>query len=135
MAFGSGPFGIVVFGGAATPPASQALASLSSSRRIDGVTRRYVLDDEGGFAAMGDTAQRVYCAVTQAAGEEPAFIDQRAGATIEASVRAALEPLTRGPEPMIRIVSIAVARTAPGALSRSVTFVDLTNGTEETVSA
>ncbi len=135
MAFGTGPFGIVVFGATATPPASQALASLSSSRQIDGVTRRYVLDDVGGFAPMGDTNQRVYLAVTQAAGAEPAFIDGRAAATVEAAIRTALAPLTVGPEPVIQIVAITVARTAPGTLSRSVIFIDLTNGTEQTVSA
>ncbi len=135
MAFGTGPFGIVVFGTGETPPPSQALSTLSSSRKIDGVTRRYVLNAEGGFEAMGDVAQRVYCLVTQAAGAEPPFIDERASATVEANIRTSLAPLTALPSPQIAIVSIAVQRTSLGTLSREVVFRTLGDDTEHTVSA
>jgi hypothetical protein len=131
--FGLKPFGYGPFGLPLAPPTPSAPSALSSSRKIDGIAGRYVVNDVGGFQAMDDTAQRVLLAVSFALKPRAPFITTRDLAAQETAIRAALAFLTSGQEPAIRLIAVAAAKTGPNATSLKVRFKNLLTGTEQTL--
>jgi hypothetical protein len=134
MGFGSQPYGSSPYG---APPAEQPgehPVPLITSRLID-ARGRYVIDDEGAFAAMDDVAQRVLLLIAFRAGPKPKIIDDRAISARQAQIRAALQILTKGPSPVIEIKEIIVERSAPGKLKESVKYRRLVTNTIETAEA
>jgi hypothetical protein len=132
--FGAKPYGFGGYGSPLAPPVPAAFSSLSSSRKYDGLTGRYVANDEGGFEAMDDTAQRVILTVAFAVKTGP-FITPRDLAQQEATIRAALAvSLTSGPTPAIRLISVTAAQTGPTASGVIVRYFNNLTGTEQTVS-
>lgn len=132
LGFGRTPWGYGGYGSPLTPPAPATLSELSTSRYLDGVTGRYVTNDEGGFDPMGDTRQRVQLLIAFALKDQP-FITQRDLAEQSAAIRAALQPMTRGPEPAIRLLAVTAAQSGPTASAVTVRYIDLLTGTEQTV--
>ena len=135
MSFGQGPFGVAVLGIAEAALAAAPQTALSSSRKIDGVTRRYVLTADGGFEPERDISQRIQLLLDFGMPAEPQFLDDRFAATIDQRVRAALAPLTDGPEPSIAIVSIAVTPSGPTGTRREVVVRDLVTNDLHTADA
>ena len=132
--FGQKPYGFGGYGSPLTPSTPAAFSSLSSSRKFNGLTGRYVANDEGGFEAMDDTAQRVILTVAFAVKSGP-FITPRDLATQEAGIRAALAvSLTSGPSPAIRLISVSAAQTGPTSSAVTVRYFNNLTNTEQTVS-
>jgi hypothetical protein len=132
MGLGSGPFGGTPLGGPSGNAGSDTLAALHSSRKID-AHGRYVLDDDGGFEGMDDTAQRVLLAVSFASVDLPKIVTPQASALGEAKIRAALKPLTSGSEPAIKLEVARIERSAPGTVRVVVIFKNLLTGTSSSV--
>ena len=132
--FGVKPWGYGGYGAPLTPSTPAAFSSLSSSRSFDGIKGRYVANDEGGFEAMDDTAQRVVLNVAFAVRRGP-FITPRDLAQQEADIRAALAvSLTAGPTPAIRLIEVTAAQTGPTASAVTVRYFNNLTNTEQTVS-
>lgn len=133
MTLGNTGLGTALLGG--NPPATVTdgiRSDLSSSRKVN-IRGRYEVNDEGGFAPMDDTAQRVLLLTAFALPPDPPFIDQRFAQTVQQNWRKALEELTRGPRPAIRITRLAVERDRAGATSRILEYTNLRTGTTQTV--
>jgi hypothetical protein len=126
--FGSDPFGGGPFGAPSFVVAASPLNALSSSRGVNGVTRRYVVNDEGGFAAMDDTAQRVMLALAFGV-TQPKTITPETRAALETQIRAALRPLTAGREPAIKILSLTVDDNGRDELTPRLAYKNLLTGT------
>jgi len=133
MAFGSGPFGVVAFGIAPSTISSVTPTELTSSRKVDFATGRYVLDDGGGFEGMDDTAQRVTIVVTAAAGKTPDVIDALLQRRTEAALRDALTPLVA--DGSIIIEAVQVERARAGASTVLVSYFNRRAGTRGTAKA
>ena len=132
LGYGQKPWGFGGYGTPLTLPQPSSPSELSSSRKIEDRTGRYVTNDEGGFEAMDDTAQRVWLLVAFATKTGP-FITARDMATQEAAIRAALKPLTTGAEPAIRLLAVTASQVGPTSTSVSVRYVNRLTGTEQTV--
>ena len=128
-----GPLGIDYLGVPGPDPSPQIRSPLSSARRIDGVTLRYVQTSEGGYEGMPALQQRVLLLVTTGAGPAPATTDERARTAVEQGIRTALEPLTGGNEPEAEIVSISVTRSGPNTLRQVVIVRGLIDDKTHTV--
>lgn len=133
MSFTGGPFGFYSFQVAPTLTTGPR-SSLSTSRKLDAQTRRYVVSDDGGFDAMDDTAQRVLITFLQNS-EKGAFIDDREFRAEESRLRDALQALTVGTKQAIRIVSLSVKSTQAGVGTRELVYENLITGTRQTVAA
>lgn len=131
--FGQKPWGYGGYGAPLSPPTPAAVSSLSSSRKINAKTGRYVANDEGGFEPMDDTAQRVVLLVAFAAKVGP-FITPPDLSAQEATIRAALAPLVAKPEPAIRLLAVSAAQTGPTSTAVTVRYINNLTGTEQTVS-
>lgn len=132
--YGRKPWGYGGYGSALADPTPATFSSLSSSRSFDGLTGRYVANDEGGFEPMDDTAQRVVLTVAFATKSGP-FITPRALAQQEADIKAALAvSLTAGPAPAIRLISVTAEQTGPTASAVTVRYFNNLTNTEQTVS-
>ena len=106
---------------------------LTSSRKIDFLTRKYVLTSVGGFEAMDDIGQRVVLLVSFAQGTRPPSIDERSLKETEYAIREALKPMIRGPEPEIRLLSVSTARVAAGVIQTTLVYKNLLTGTKTSV--
>lgn len=131
MGFGTGPFGAGPFGHPLITTTDEVKSSLSSSRLLNGVTKAYVVNDEGGFEAMDDVAQRVLLFLAFGMGEEPKLIDSTYPATMRARITAALAPLVR--ERAIEITAIDISDDGRGATHKRVAFRNLLTDTLQTV--
>jgi hypothetical protein len=105
---------------------------VSSSRSFQFSTGTYELNEDGGFAPMSSTAQRVVLLVAFASKLEK-FITPQALNSAKDRVRKALRVLTDGETPAIKLLSIENVRTAPGVTRLQITFKDNTTGLNQTV--
>jgi hypothetical protein len=126
MAYSTGPYRL--FPNLPSPGAS----TLTSSRKIDFSTGKYVTDDDGGFEAQDDIAQRVMLKICYLVPEQK-FLTPQANATTEAEIRAALADMYSGPEPEIELLSVSKRRDAAGRTSTVVAFRILSTGNKTTV--
>jgi hypothetical protein len=132
--FGSSSFGTVGLGTVEPEPEVENRSTFSSSRKIDAATGRYVQTDEGGFAQMSSTAQRVLLAISFNV-KETDIIDPRSNKIMEGRIRKALEFLTKGPSPAIALLSVAVVDDGKQTTKKTITFRDLNTGATQTVEA
>jgi hypothetical protein len=128
--FGLGPYGYFPAGSALEAPAEEARSSLSSSRKVNGVTKRYVINDDGGFEAMNDIAQTVLLRICYADTESP-YITPRAANETKAKVRAALKDMETSK--LIRIEAIEVEEYNSTTTLKRIRFFDLTTQKYQTV--
>ena len=133
LGFGQKPWGYGGYGSPLAPPVPAVESALSSSRKVDFVTGRYVANDEGGFEAMDDTAQRVVLLVAFAV-KRSTFLTAQSLAGQEAAIRNALLVVTRGPAPEIRVLSVSAVATDVQTSAVSIRYVNNLTGTEQTVS-
>lgn len=133
-AMGVGPFGVVT-AGYAVPEAANAKppTTLTSSRRIDFVTQRYVTNSAGGFEGMDDIGQRVVLLVSGAV-RVPPKITPRAISSIQEAVRAALDNIVNV-ERAITLDQVDVVSERAGQLAARVTFTNLKTSTKQTALA
>ncbi len=135
MGFGAGPFGGVPLGQTAAALPAEDPTTLTSSRAIDVTTQRYELDDEGGFDAMDDVAQRVFLLLCFELGPTPKFIDSRFDGAVRNAVVRALRPVTEGADPQAKLERVTVERQRPGGTRVMVEYLNLTTNSKRTVSA
>ncbi len=132
--FGTGPFGYVNAGSALAAAEEENRSELSSSRKFDFPTGRYVVNDEGGFEAMDDIAQ-VVCLTVAFTPRKTRFVTSRDNQARALAIRTALAHLTKRPQPSIVIKSIDIVAAGGGRVSESITYRNLLTGTLQTVSA
>ncbi len=132
--FGLGPFGYVNAGSALAASAEETRSDLSSSRKIDFPTGRYVANDEGGFEAMDDIAQ-VVCLRVAFTTRSTKFITARNNRQREMALRTELRDLTKRPEPAIELKSVTVTPAGGGRVSETIVYRNLRTGTRQTVTA
>ncbi len=133
-AYGVGPYGVGSLGVPGLPPEPETAAALSSSRKIDFATKRYVIASDGGFDAMDDTAQRVMLLILFNTTETDIITPQEMQTTAS-RIRKALEPMTSGREPAIRIEEVVVSDDGKAGTFRSVRYKSLWTGTQQTLFA
>lgn len=135
MGFGTGVF-LWPWGNPGLTTEPEAFAPLSSSRKVDFTPGRpglrYVTRDDGGFEAMDDVAQMVLLLVAFAVPDQR-IITPRETNTFLAHVRAALKPLTDGPEPSITILDLAASDDGAATMLKSLTYKNLKTQTKQTV--
>jgi hypothetical protein len=132
MGYGSGPFGGAPLGTTSLPPEDETFAALSSSRKIDFVTKRYVTNEDGGFDPMDDVAQRVMLIISFAVKEQKVITAQD-NADTAARIRAALGVLTKGPTPTIKVIDLAVTDNGKASTLKSLTYKNMLTGTQQTL--
>ena len=132
LGYGKKPWGFGGYGSPLTPATPATPSSLSSSRKFDGKTGRYIVNDEGGFEAMDDTAQRVILLVAFAAKSGPFLTDRDLAAQV-AEVRSALSVMTIGPEPAITLLGVSCEASGPTSSRLTVRYRNNLTGTEQTV--
>jgi hypothetical protein len=128
--FGLGPYGYFPAGDGYEVPEEETRSSLSSSNKVDGVSKRYVLNDEGGYEPMNDIAQTVLLRISYADTESP-LITPRAANETKAAVRNALQDLET--KKLIRIESIEVDEYNSTTTVKRIRFYDLTTQKYQTV--
>jgi hypothetical protein len=133
MSFGQGPFGVVTLGIAPAEVSTVPPTTLTSSRKVDFATGRYVQDEAGGFAGMDDVVQRVTLLVAGAISRLPATVDRRTLAAVKDAVRVALAPVVD--DGSARIDDVSIVQPRAGAVAASVTFTNLLTGTKQTATA
>lgn len=133
MGYGTGVFGAIL-GVPAAPYPPQVVSPLSSSRKIDGVTKRYVMNDEGGFEPMDDTDQRVLLTLSFA-DTDSKFITPQGLRSQEQKMRDALTAngLLDARAPSIQIVRLTVERSGSGEVTKTIVYKNLKSGTQKTV--
>lgn len=135
MGFGSGIF-MWPWGNPGLTVEPEAFAPLSSSRALVFVPGkrglRYVTRTDGGFDAMDDIAQRVLLLTAYAVPDQKLITPQESNAFV-ANVRAALKPLTDGPDPSIQILDIQATDDGAATMLKSLTYKNLKTGTKSTV--
>lgn len=108
---------------------------LYSSRKIDPQTGRYKLNQTtGGFDMMPSTAQRVFLLVAMAAPVQDFITPQHAAETRQ-RIMAALDIMTSGPAPAIKLLSVEVGSDEAGKSYRRIEYRNLTTGLDESVQA
>ncbi len=133
IGFGSTPFGGAPFGAPALDVSAPPVNRLTSSRGIDGMSRKYVINDEGGFVAMDDVAQRVMLLLAFGV-TQPATITPESKAALATQIRAALAVLTVGREPTIKILTLDVVDDGRDGLNPRLSYRNLLTGTLQTTS-
>jgi hypothetical protein len=126
------PLGAGFLGGWAPPAPTEATTTAVSCRRIDAVAHDYVTDGAGNPEGMDGTANRVYLLLSYA-DTRTAIITATGVAAREKAVRAALEPLARGPEPAIANLSVKVTDAGRDRVYGEVTYRNLLTNTLETL--
>lgn len=126
--FGTGPFASTPVGSGATVPESETRSSLSSSRKINGITKRYVTNDEGGFESMDDIQQTVLLRIAFAEKQSP-FNAPADHAKMKTDIRNALADMAAKPDPLIQIKSIDVTDGGGGTVYKRVVYKNLLTGT------
>ncbi len=132
--FGTGPFGYVNAGSALAAAEEEVRSELSSSRKFDFPTGRYVVNDEGGFEAMDDIAQ-VVCLKVAFTKRLTRFVTARSNQERVLALRTTLSSLTKRPQPSIELKSIEVVAAGGGRVTEIITYRNLLTGTLQTVSA
>jgi hypothetical protein len=132
FSFGTAPFGAAPFGIPSPPTSANTISTLSSSRLVDAKTRRYVVNDEGGFEAMDDVAQRVLMLVAFNVAI-PKFVTPRDQQAQRQRILEALSPMTTGPEPQIDKVRVDVEDDGKQTSWIVVTYRNLLTKTMQTV--
>lgn len=131
MSYGTGPLGFTPLGLPAGGPLTLTRAPLTSSRKIDGVTKRYVTTAAGGFEGMDDVAQRVLLLLSFADTEIGVITPQTMRAQ-EQKFRDALAPLTNQRAPTIKILEVSVRNPNMGRLVKTIRYKNLLTNTEQT---
>lgn len=134
MSWGTGPFGSTGLGVPIAELPSEPHTTLSSSRSIDFPTMRYVQNTDGGFKGMSDTLQRVLLAIAFGV-REPKIITPQALRQVENDVRISLEPLTKQPNPAIKLISVSAADDGKQTTTKTVVFYDYSLGKQQEVKA
>lgn len=130
--FGLGPFGVSPFGTLPLTLSEEPPIVVNSSRNIDGKTKRYTLDSDGNYEGMDDVSQRVLLLSSYALEDESTLIGTDFASRRDASIRKALETLTTGREPAIRIDEIETT-TAAGTSYTRVVYTKLLTNTQSSV--
>lgn len=99
---------------------------LGPARKIDFVTRRYVLDDNGSIEAMSPTAQRVVILVMLNV-PVPKFNTIQARNEIGQGIRNILSPLQIESPPAIELLNVTVEKDGPSGMKRTIKFRDLSD--------
>ncbi len=133
MAFGVGPFGIGPLGVPAADLPAEDPAELSSSRKIDGTTKKFVQNTNGGYAGMSDTMQRVLLLVSFAVRNYPKFNTDESREQIVADITTALRPLTNPKNQAIELIEVSVRDDGRDGTYPLVRYRDLVSGKEQTV--
>ncbi len=111
---------------------SPSVFTLHSSRKIDFVTRRYELDDNGNPLPMPSTAQRVALQLDFAIPSgPPKFIDDTNLELREKQLTAALQTLIA--EGAIRLESVSATEARPGVASSFVDYTDLNTAADDSL--
>ena len=127
---GVGPFGTTGLGVPVAELPSEPRTTLASSRSIRFETMTYVQNEDGGFDGMSDTLQRVLLAIAFGV-KEPKIITPQALRQVESAIRVALEPLTNGPRPTIKLIRAEALDDGKQTTTKIVEFYDyLTNTTQ-----
>ena len=126
MAYSQGPYARF------TSLPSPGPSTLTSSRKIDFESGRYVTTEDGGFEAMDDIAQRA-CLLVCFGVKPQKFVTPQSLASTEQDIRLALQPMTAAPAPEIEILTVTAERTAAGKTTHLVEFRVLATGTKTTV--
>lgn len=134
MSYGTGPYGATGLGAPIGTLDSEPRTTLSSSRSIDFPTMTYVQNDDGGFVGMSDTLQRVLLAIAFGV-TEPKIITPQSLRQIENAIRTTLEPLTRGPRPVIKLISVEAVDDGAQTTSKRISFFDYISNTTQEVKA
>jgi hypothetical protein len=132
MGFGTGPYGAGFFGLPSPDPVVQTPRTLSTSRKIDGSTKRYVNDANGNPLSMDDTDQRVLLLVAFATIDTP-FVTQRDLNTQAANIRAALQPLLAQRPPAIALDDVQVVEDGETNVNRFVSYTNLRTSQSRTI--
>jgi hypothetical protein len=130
--FGLGPYGFVNAGSVLATAAEEDRSNLSSSRKFDFPTGRYVANDEGGFEPMDDVAQAV-CLAVAFAKRTTRFITARDNRAREMAIRTELRRMTKRPEPLIELRAVTVTAAGGGRTVEQITYRNLRTGTVQTV--
>lgn len=125
MTYCQGPY----TGGTSLAPDGRAAEH--SSRKIDAATMRYVIASDGGFEPMDDVAQCVLLAIAMTKGSGRLTTQQQNKRKVE--IREALAHLTRGPEPIIKIIEIFITDNGRDTQFEQVTYLNLLTNTQTTV--
>mgnify|MGYP003476477364 FL=1 len=128
---GTGAYGLSQFGYPADEPETLAPAPNASARKIDGKTKRYVLNSDGGFDAMDGTAQRVLLLTSFATADRPEFIDERSEAQTQQRILEGLAPLLDTRDPDIALKEAAVTDDGRDTTHESVIYKNLRPSTLE----
>jgi hypothetical protein len=138
LGFGTVPFGLSPFGIPPEPFVDETPTILRSSRKVNLVTGRVELDDDGNFDGMDDIAQRVVLAVRQAVIPElqgVAFDEQ-----MQQEIRRVIAEaeLTTGNAPSITLVRQDGQRpilitAKPNGADISISYLNNLTGTETSV--
>lgn len=108
---------------------------LHSSRSIEATTGRYVVDSTtGGFESMPSTAQRVLLIVSHADVKTDFITDQDAEEA-RRRIMNALDVLTSGQTPAIKLLRVEVGSDSTGTTYRRVDYRNLLTGLDESVQA
>ena len=132
MSFGIGPFGTTGLGVPVAELPSEPRTTYSSSRSIAFETMTYVQNEDGGFKPMNDTLQCVLCALAFGI-KEPSVITPRALREMENAIRVTLEPLTSGPRPRMKLLSVVASDDGKQTTTKTVKFFDYVTNTTQTV--
>lgn len=133
MGFGVGPFGLGPLGLPAAELPAEDPAELSSSRKIDGTTKKFVQNTNGGYRGMSDTMQRVLLLVSFAVRSYPKFNTAESREQIVADVTTALRPLTNPKAQVIELLEVSVRDDGKDGTYPLVRYRDLVSGKEETI--
>lgn len=135
MSFGTGPFGIGPLGLPVVTWASENGGQVANSRKIDG-SGRYTQtpDGTGAFVGMSDVQQRVLLLICYRV-KVPNKITEGFVEDITNQVIVALDPLTRGSNPKIEVLQIAVTDSGTNVSMVDVKYKDLTGGGVQTAQA
>jgi hypothetical protein len=133
MAWGTGSFGSTPLGIPATLLPAEDPARVSTSRKVDPLTKRFVQTTNGGYAGMTDACQRVLLLTLQALANHTGLITPDEQGDTEQRVRAALSVMADGKEPVIELRQVLVTDDGRDAEQVTIEFLDLGTGKVETV--
>ena len=131
MSFGTGPYGSSGLGMPTVTTAATQTTTIVSSQAIDGVTKDYLLADDGNPIGMDDTMQRVML-LTAFEVDTPKLVGLDFEATMSAQIRKALLPMTASRPPAIRIDGIDID-SKNGTTQIVVNYTNLLRGTRVSV--
>jgi hypothetical protein len=126
---GTGPIGLGPLGIPDPTLAPDDKPILTSSRKIDAQSRRYVTTSDGGFEAMDDVAQRAFMLLQPVLNNQGGLITGRTEQQVKADVRDALKPLTGGKMPAAKLVGVTAQARQPGMFTAEVFIQSLITNT------